>query len=152
MGGRRGTSSCIRCVAEKAQQSCDSGCDSGRVDYNECCGVGVLGWLALYRRTGFDYVVKQLRMALYKPDCDFNDCELPSGQILLIAYSFSCDSFDRELWKNSQFAIKRISQSKPDLQYSASSSLAVKVYTRRCRCGVHLTPVIVLVFLRTLHC
>ena len=31
-------------------------------------------------RSGFDCVVKRLRMALYKPDCDFNDCELPSGQ------------------------------------------------------------------------
>ena len=37
--------------------------------------------------------------------------------ILLIAYSFTCDSFDCELWKNSQFAIKRISQSKSDLRY-----------------------------------
>ena len=41
-----------------------------------------------------------------------------AGNILLIAYSFSCDSFDCELWKNSQFAIKRISQSKPDLRYA----------------------------------
>ena len=72
----------------------------------------------IYRRSGFNCVVKRLRMALYKPDCDFNDCELPSVQnILLIACSFSCDSFDCELWKNSQFAIKRISQSKPDLWY-----------------------------------
>ena len=40
-----------------------------------------------------------------------------AGNILLIEYYFSCDSFDCELWKNSQFAIKRISQSKPDLRY-----------------------------------
>ena len=25
-------------------------------------------------------LVKQLQMVLYKPDCDSNDCELPSGQ------------------------------------------------------------------------
>lgn len=30
---------------------------------------------------------------------------------------FNCDSFNCELWKNSQFTIKRISQSKPDLRY-----------------------------------
>ena len=34
----------------------------------------------VYRRLGFDCVVKRLRMSLYKPDCDFNDCELPSRQ------------------------------------------------------------------------
>ena len=28
-------------------------------------------------------VVKRLRMALYKSDCDFNDCELPSGQYII---------------------------------------------------------------------
>ena len=38
----------------------------------------------LYCRSGFDCVVKRLRMALYKPDCDFNDCELPSGQYTLM--------------------------------------------------------------------
>ena len=37
----------------------------------------------LYRRSDFDCVVKRLRMALYKPDCDFNDCELPSGQYII---------------------------------------------------------------------
>ena len=31
-------------------------------------------------RTGFECIVKRLRMVLYKPGCDFNDCELPSGQ------------------------------------------------------------------------
>ena len=36
---------------------------------------------------------------------------------LFIAYSFSCDSFDCVLCENSQFAIKRISHSKPDLRY-----------------------------------
>ena len=71
----------------------------------------------IYRRLGFDCVVKRLRMALYKPDCDFNDCELPSGQYIINCVFFSCDSFDCELWKNSQFEIKRISQSKPDLRY-----------------------------------
>ena len=35
--------------------------------------------VCVYHRSGFDCVVKRLRMALYKPDCDFNDCELPSG-------------------------------------------------------------------------
>ena len=42
----------------------------------------------VYRRSGFDCVVKRLRMALYKPDCDFNDCdfndcELPSRQYII---------------------------------------------------------------------
>ena len=36
----------------------------------------------VYRRSGFDCVVKRLRMALYKTDCDSNDCELPSGQVI----------------------------------------------------------------------
>ena len=45
-----------------------------------------------------------------------------AGNILLIEYSFSCDSFYCELWKNSQFAIKRISQSKPDLRYNSKYS------------------------------
>ena len=34
----------------------------------------------LYHRPGFECVVKQLRMVLYKPDCDSNDCELPNGK------------------------------------------------------------------------
>ena len=36
--------------------------------------------LCKYCRTGFECVVKWLWMALYKPDCDCNDCELLSGQ------------------------------------------------------------------------
>ena len=36
-----------------------------------------------HRGSGFDCVVKRLRMELYKPDCDFNDCELPSGQYII---------------------------------------------------------------------
>ena len=36
-----------------------------------------------YRRSGFDCVVKRLRTALYKPDCDFNDCELPRGKYII---------------------------------------------------------------------
>ena len=32
----------------------------------------------IYRRSGFECVVKRLRMVLYKPDCDSNDCELPN--------------------------------------------------------------------------
>ena len=36
-----------------------------------------------YRRSGFDCVVKLLRIVLYKRDCDFNDCELPSGQYII---------------------------------------------------------------------
>ena len=34
----------------------------------------------VYRRSGFECVVKRLRMVLYKLDCDSNDCELLSGQ------------------------------------------------------------------------
>ena len=33
-----------------------------------------------YRRLGFECAIKQLRMALYKLDCDFSDCKLPSEQ------------------------------------------------------------------------
>ena len=29
-------------------------------------------------KVGFEYIVKRLRMVLYKPDCDSNDCELPN--------------------------------------------------------------------------
>ena len=37
---------------------------------------------------------------------------------LIHSVFFSCNSFDCEVWKNSQFAIKRISQSKPNLRYT----------------------------------
>ena len=47
----------------------------------------------VYRRSGLDYVVKQLRMALYKPDCDFNDCELPSGQYIINCIFFFLQFF-----------------------------------------------------------
>ena len=36
--------------------------------------------LLKYRRTDFEHVVKQFQMALYQPDCNSNDCELPSRQ------------------------------------------------------------------------
>ena len=47
-----------------------------------------------YRRPGFDCVVKRLRMALYKPDCDSNDCELPSGQATpsILARGVACEA------------------------------------------------------------
>ena len=47
-----------------------------------------------YRRSGFDCVVKRLRMALYKPDCDSNDCELPSGQATpsILARGVACEA------------------------------------------------------------
>ena len=34
------------------------------------------------------------------------NCQAGNIILLLIEYSLSCDSFDCELWKNSQFAIK----------------------------------------------
>ena len=34
----------------------------------------------MYHKSGFECVVKQLWMVLYKEDCDSNDCELPSRQ------------------------------------------------------------------------
>ena len=34
----------------------------------------------IYIRTGFECVVKRLRMELCKPDCDSNECALPNGQ------------------------------------------------------------------------
>ena len=33
-----------------------------------------------YNRSDFECVVKRLRMVLYKPDCNSNDCKLQSGQ------------------------------------------------------------------------
>ena len=33
-----------------------------------------------YCRSGLECVVKRLRVVLYKPDCDSNDCELQSEQ------------------------------------------------------------------------
>ena len=47
----------------------------------------------IYRRSGFDCVVKLLRMALYKSDCDFNDCELPSGQYIINCIFFFLQFF-----------------------------------------------------------
>ena len=70
-----------------------------------------------YRRSGFDCVVKRLRMALKSQIAILMIANCQAGNILLIEYYFSCDSFDCKLWKNSQFAIKIISQSKPDLRY-----------------------------------
>ena len=92
-----------------AQPQCDN--------YSRCSVYSKKYGIYIYRRSGFDCVVKRLRMALYKSDCDFMIANCQASNILLIAYYFSCDSFDCELWKNSQFAIKRISQSKPDLRY-----------------------------------
>ena len=55
---------------------------------------------------------------LVKPNCDSNDCDdRPPYHIIVIRSRILCDSFDCELQKNLQFAIIRISQSKPDLQY-----------------------------------
>ena len=34
-----------------------------------------------YRRSGFEYVLKWMQMALYRPDCNSNDCKLPSTQV-----------------------------------------------------------------------
>ena len=42
--------------------------------------------------------------------------------------SFTCDSFDCELWKNSQFGIKRISQSKSNLRYTHTLYVHMHMY------------------------
>ena len=44
--------------------------------------------IILYHRSGFECVVKQLRMVLYKPDCDFNDCELPNEKATPSIFSY----------------------------------------------------------------
>ena len=51
------------------------------------------------------------------------------SRVIFIVYSFTCDSFDCELhvWKNSQSAIKRISQSKPDLCYTLFPWILLKL-------------------------
>ena len=45
-------------------------------------------------------------------------------------FFFICDSFDCKLLKNSQFAIKRISQLKPDLRYFVSENELLKATER----------------------
>ena len=84
------------------------------------------GWLAESK----DLFVHQQLYASRSSTCDINNTCMCLGQqastrakgvwscvTLFIAYSFSCDSFDCVLCKNSQFAIKRILHSKPDLYY-----------------------------------
>ena len=56
-----------------------------------------------------------------------DECPSTEGawlRVIFNAYSFICDSFECQLWKNLQFvikriAIKRISQSKPNLWYTS---------------------------------
>ena len=61
--------------------------------------------------------------------------------IIFVAYSFACNSFDYELWKNSQFAIKRILQSKPNIRYQRLKESSIKAssqYDRRPHGALHL--------------
>ena len=50
-----------------------------------------------------------------------------AGNILFIAHSFSCDSFDCKLWKNSQFAIKESRNQNPT--YGIRSSVRTCAHT-----------------------
>ena len=50
--------------------------------------------------------------------------------ILLIAYSFSCDPFDRKLWKNSQFAIKESRNQNPTYGIRSSVRMRMHLYPR----------------------
>ena len=57
-----------------------------------------------------------------------------AGNILLIAYSFSCDSFDCDLWKNSQFAIKESRNQNPTYGIRSSVRTRVHIYICACTC------------------
>ena len=45
-----------------------------------CIYIEICVYRMIYHRTGFECVVKWLQMALYKADCNSNDCKLPSRQ------------------------------------------------------------------------
>ena len=51
-----------------------------------------------------------------------------AGNILLIAYSFSCDSFDCELWKNLQFAIKEYRNQNPTYGIRSTVRTCAHIY------------------------
>ena len=64
--------------------------------------------LAIYRRPGFNCVVKQLRFWLFKVDCEFKDCDL---RVLRIGYTciiYTLRSNNCELREKSQFAIIKL--------------------------------------------
>ena len=55
-----------------------------------------------------------------------------AGNILLIAHSFSCDSFDCELWKNSQFAMKESRNQNPTYGIRSSVRMCAHIYICAC--------------------
>ena len=83
----------------------------------------------VYRRSGFDCewrCTSQITILMIA------NCQV--GNILLIAYSFSCDSFDCELWKNSQFAIKESRNQNPTYGIRSSVRTRAHIYICACTC------------------
>ena len=65
---------------------------------------------SIYRRPGFNCVVKQLRFWLFKVDCEYKDCDL---RVLRIGHMHTCviytlHSNNCELREKSQFAIFKL--------------------------------------------
>ena len=68
----------------------------------------VMSGMFMYRRPGFNCVVKQLRFWLFKVDCEFKDCDL---RVLLIGHTcviYTLRSNNCELREKSQFAIFKL--------------------------------------------
>ena len=62
----------------------------------------------LYRRPGFNCVVKQLRFWLFKVDCEFKDCDLRVLRIGHTCVIYTLRSNNCELREKSQFAIFKL--------------------------------------------
>ena len=62
----------------------------------------------MYRRPGFNCVVKQLRFWLFKVDCEFKDCNVHVLHIGLICVMYTLRSNNCELREKSQFAIIKL--------------------------------------------
>ena len=62
----------------------------------------------IYRRPGFNCVVKQLRFWLFKVDCEFKDCDLRVLRIGHTCVIYTLRSNDCELREKSQFAIFKL--------------------------------------------
>ena len=67
-----------------------------------------LGLTVVYRRPGFNCVVKQLRFWLFKVDCEFKDCDLRVLRIGHTCVICALRSNNCELREKSQFAIFKL--------------------------------------------
>ena len=80
----RPTNSKISSLWEKVSWSEVESWDSWKYCATKIWSYMVIGWLyksfVEYHNSGFESVVKQLQVVLYKPDCNTIDCKLPSGQ------------------------------------------------------------------------